>query len=504
MKQPITHQTDSKIHLHPNPRKRKDYIFLETTRSLCATCMRLVDAKVILSDGKILLRKRCPEHGEQTALLHSNSDWYLHALAYNRPGDIPVRYPTSFNKGCPYDCGFCTDHEQHACLSLIDITNACNLSCPTCFANSGGASYLSMDQINACIDGIIAQEGPGIIIQFSGGEPTLHPGIVEAVQMAVAKPVDVVMINTNGLRFAEDEDLVRRLRDAGEWKLEIYLQFDGFDDQIYRKLRGTSLYSIKMRAIEHLTKHGIPITLACLAKRGVNESEIGKIVEFGIRTPGIRGAAFQPAFFSGRYSDIDPVDRITGTEVMELIESQTHGTFRRSDFVPLPCSYPSQIALTYAYVNGKKVKPIPRIVSVERYLNQMTNSIFPEQRTMLRDAINGLWSAGASFNSLRVLWDFVKVCGLKFPKGMDDLNEKDWADIADRHGFRISIIQFQDKYSFDIKVAKKSCIGQALPDGRIIPFDVYNTLHRKTLDVPFWTQKAQPTSILRPVERKIA
>jgi 7,8-dihydro-6-hydroxymethylpterin dimethyltransferase len=492
---------ENEIALRSDVRKRKDYVFLETTRSLCSDCLRMVDAKVLLQKGRIILTKRCPQHGEQTALLHSDSRWYLDSLKYNRPGDIPVRHAGSVVRGCPYDCGFCPDHEQHACLSLIDITDACNLNCPTCFSNSRGASFLTHDQICGAIDGAIAQEGPGVVLQFSGGEPTLHPGLVDAVAAAMTRPVDVLMINSNGLRFAADEDLVRRLRDAGGWKLEIYLQFDGFNDNVYRTLRGVPLYDTKMRAIENLTRHGIPITLSCLVKRGVNEGEMGKVVEFGARTAGIRGVAFQPAFFSGRCPDIDPLDRVTGTEVMQLIESQTGGMFKQSDFVPLPCSFPSQIALTYAYVKGNKVKPIPRMVAIDRYLDQWTNTIFPEQRHLLRQAIDGLWSAGASFNSLRVLWDFVKVCGLPLPGGMTRLDAREWAAIADRHAFRISIIQFQDRYSFDLKVAKKSCIGQALPDGRIIPFDVYNTLYRTTHDVQFWAEGARPAPI-EPVYEK--
>jgi uncharacterized radical SAM superfamily Fe-S cluster-containing enzyme len=478
--------------INSNPRKRHDHVFLESTRSMCNECLAIIDAKILVRDGRIILRKRCRVHGVQESLLHSSAEWYLHSLKFNRPGDIPVRHPTAVVNGCPYDCGYCPDHEQHTCLSLIDLTDACNAACPVCFANARGKSFLSMDQIRACIDGVLRQEGSSIVIQFSGGEPTLHPDLVEAVKLATSKPVDVVMINSNGLRFAEDEDLIRRLADAGGYNLEIYLQFDGFDDAVYRALRGAPLHAVKMRALENLLKHGLPVMLSCTVKRGVNEHAVGKIVEFGVATDGIRGVVFQPAFFSGRFNDHNPLDRVTGTEVMQCIESQTRGLFRTKDFVPLPCSFPSQIALTYAYVRGKKVTPIPRVVNIERYLDSLTNTILPDHRATVKNAIDSLWSAGASFSSLRVLMDFVKVVGLPIRREFASLDAQGWGDIADKNAFRISIIQFMDKYTFDMKVAKKSCIGQALPDGRIIPFDVYNILYRKDHDVGSWLERPTP------------
>ena len=212
-----------------NPRKRRSSVFLEMTRSLCSKCLVVVDAKILkTADDKIILRKWCPDHGFESCLLHSDANWYFHAQKFNRPGDLPLKFPTEVDRGCPYDCGVCPDHEQHMCLGLIDLTDACNLACPTCFADSDGSAHLTMDQIKASLDGFIEQEGVGAVVQFSGGEPTVHPNIVGAVEEAVSRPIEVVMINTNGIKIAQDEDLVKRLVEVSENKLEIYLQFDGF------------------------------------------------------------------------------------------------------------------------------------------------------------------------------------------------------------------------------------------------------------------------------------
>ena len=481
-----------------NPRQRRNYVYLEHTQSLCSKCLRVVDAKILRTDdNKIVLRKWCAEHGFESCLLHSDADWYLHAQKYNRPGDIPLKFPTAVERGCPYDCGVCPDHEQHMCLGLIDLTDDCNLACPTCFADSKGSAYLTMDQVKASLDGFIEQEGVGAVIQFSGGEPTIHPQIVEAVKEAVIRPTEVVMINTNGIKFAQDEDLIKRLVDVSENKLEIYLQFDGFTDEVHQAIRGAKLADIKMKAIENMLKHGLPINLAAVIQRGVNEDQVGKIVEFGIETKGIRGVNFQPAFFAGRYDhDMNPMDRVTNTEIMDRLEKQTDGMFRKTDFMPLPCSHPSEIALTYAYIKGKKVKPIPRFVNLDPYMDQFINTIYTDPRPIYKKAIEGLWSASSSFSSMKTLYDFSCVCGIPVKK--DFFTEKGRQKIADENAFRIILIQFQDKYNWDMKVVKKCCIGFAMPDGRTIPFDAYNMLYRETHEVKHWQNGNVPKKVPMP------
>ncbi|MAV16555.1 MAG: radical SAM protein [Candidatus Marinimicrobia bacterium] len=481
-----------------NPRKRRNYIYLEHTQSLCSKCLRVIDAKIIRTDdNQIVLRKWCREHGFESCLLHSDADWYIHAQKYNRPGDIPLKFPTQVERGCPYDCGVCPDHEQHMCLGLIDLTDACNLACPTCFADSKGTSYLSMDQIKAALDGFIEQEGVGAVVQFSGGEPTMHPDVIEAVKQAVERPTEVVMINTNGIKMAQDEDFVKRLVDASDYKLEIYLQFDGFTDEVNKAIRGAKMADMKMKAIENMLKHGLPINLAAVIQRGINEDQIGKIVEFGIKTKGIRGVNFQPAFAAGRFDHImNPMDRVTNTEIMQALETQTDGMFRKTDFLPLPCSHPSQIALTYAYIKGKKVKPIPRFVNLDPYMDQFINTIYTDPRPIYKKAIEGLWSASSSFNSMKTLYDFSCVCGIPVKK--DFYTTSGRQKIADENAFRIILIQFQDRFNWDMKVVKKCCIGFAMPDGRTIPFDAYNVLYRETHDVKHWQNGNIPSKIPMP------
>ncbi len=133
----------------------RNHIFHEITRSLCPECKKLVDAQVLIRDGAIYLRKRCPEHGWHEALVSSDASWYLDSLKYNKPGAIPRKFATSVERGCPSDCGLCPEHQQHTCVSLIEITTRCNLACPTCFADAGPGYQLSLEQVEMMLDRLV-------------------------------------------------------------------------------------------------------------------------------------------------------------------------------------------------------------------------------------------------------------------------------------------------------------------------------------------------------------
>src|SRR5262249_13794924 len=155
----------------------------------------------------------------------------------SQPARLPKSYGTEANRGCPLDCGLCPEHEQHTCIALIEITSNCNLKCPMCFAESGpGGKHIDFATYQRMVDRYVALEGVADVVQLSGGEPTLHPDLVRMVRYAYEQPIQAVMINTNGIRLAHDAALVDELA-AFRDRLEIYLQFDGFDAQTHVSLR---------------------------------------------------------------------------------------------------------------------------------------------------------------------------------------------------------------------------------------------------------------------------
>jgi uncharacterized radical SAM superfamily Fe-S cluster-containing enzyme len=419
--------------------------------------------------------KTCPVHGQMRTLLSSDAAYYLSQGQYNKPGTLPKHFQTPVEKGCPLDCGLCTDHEQHTCLALVEITEACNLRCPTCFADSDVGRFAPLEEVEKMLDTVVANEGYADVVQISGGEPTIHPQFFEILTMAKTKRIKALMINTNGVRIARDEEFVRMLS-AFKGNFEVYLQFDGFRQSTYEELRGVDLREVKMQAIANLTRYEIPINLTATIKRGLNEDEIGAIVQFGVEQKMVRGVTFQPITNSGRHDDFDPIDRTTVPDVIKAVAEQTEGMFRATDFVPLPC-HSDCISMTYAYVQGKKVKPLTRYIDVKSYLDVIGNQInfkIEDVKDVVGPALLRLWSASMPLSTLGALRDF-SCCLPVTPQG---LSQKEHGSLLYENMFRIVIIAFMDAWNFDVRSAKKCCVHHVLPDGKIIPFCSYNTLHR--------------------------
>ncbi|HOW43382.1 MAG TPA: radical SAM protein [Candidatus Omnitrophota bacterium] len=443
---------------------------LDRTQSICPVCKKTVDADLVLVDGRVLMTKRCEQHGRFESLVSSDAQMYQRSLAHDQPGKKPRQFATQAAKGCPDDCGICPNHQQHTCVALLEVSDNCNLSCPSCYAGSGSrpARYLDLKTANFMLDRYLDYEGRPEVLQISGGEPTLHPELFSLIKLAHAKRIRHLMLNTNGVRMVEDREFVKELADAN---IEVYFQFDGFEPQIYQKLRGgAAVLKLKLQALDALAKYHIPTTLVTTLARGVNEDQIGRIISFGVENRFVRGITFQPIIFVQDGLVFDPLDRLTLPDVVKAIDAQTQGLFRVSDFVPMPCPHPTCCSLTYAFIKGGRVTPVTRKVDVEKYLDYFCNRIIASPAGLLRKALEGLWSASATFNSTDVLKDFACVCGIPFsPHILQELKD---------NVIRIMVKPFMDAYTFDFKRAKKCCIHVLQTDGRLIPFCVYNNILR--------------------------
>lgn len=444
-----------------------DYIFYELTRSICPACRRVLDAQVVLRDGKVYLRKRCPEHGPFEALVYADADAYVRSARFNKPGTIPLQYSTDAALGCPHDCGLCPEHHQHACVGIIEVNSACNMSCPLCFANAGPGFSLTLGEVEGILDHLVETEGSPEIVQFSGGEPTIHPEILAMLRAAKVRPIRHVMINTNGKRIAHDDRFVAEL---AELRPSIYFQFDGFEPATYQALRAEpELLGEKLRALDRLAEAHCDVILAAVVERGVNEQEVGRIVEFALEHPAVRGISFQPAFHAGRFGAHDPMQRMTNPDVLRLIEAQTDEVFRVGDFVPVPCCFPTCNSVTYAHVADGKVTPLPRLLPVEDYLDLLANRAYlgPD---LVREALQGLWSTSALPGSPPAVEQFAAACAacdLASPASLRDLGD---------HMFMIMLQDFMDPWTFNQKNVMKCCKEILLPDGKQIPFCAYNSV----------------------------
>jgi tetraether lipid synthase len=244
-----------------------------------ATCYRKVEGKIVFEGGNVFLLKRCPEHGAERVLVADDVDYYRRSReVFIKPPEMPYRYNTPVKWGCPYDCGLCADHEQHSCLTLVEICDYCNLKCPVCYAESGPQrqQFRSLDEIEKMLDAVVRNEREPDVVQISGGEPTLHPDFFEVLEMAKARPIRHLMVNTNGVRIAKDEEFARRLVTFMP-DFEIYLQFDSFKAEALKELRGADLRAVRERALERLNRLGISTTLVVTLKKGLNDDEIGEM-----------------------------------------------------------------------------------------------------------------------------------------------------------------------------------------------------------------------------------
>ena len=452
-----------------SPVKRDaDYVFYELTRSICPNCRRVIDAKILLRDNKVYMSKRCPDCGPFEALVYGDAQAYTNFSKFNKPGTIPLAFGTEIKDGCPHDCGLCPDHQQHACLGIIEVNSACNMDCPLCFADAKPGFSLTLEEVEAMLDDYVRTEGNPEVIQFSGGEPTIHPQIIDFVRAAHARRIPFVMVNTNGKRIAHDD---RFLEQLAEVRPSLYFQFDGFDRETYRIIRGEpDLLEEKLRALDRLAAAGLNVTLVPAIERGVNDHEIGRIIDLAIGHPAIRGINFQPAFHAGRHMQHAPMQRMTIPDIVRLIEEQTAGKFVASDFIPVPCCFPTCNSVTYAFLDGEKVTPLSRIVNVYDYLDYITNRVMPDFSLEIKKALEGLWSSSSVSGSQKSAEQFAiscQACGL--PESLTV------GDIA-KNMLMIMLQDFMDPWTFNQKNLMKCCKEFLLPGGKQIPFCAYNSV----------------------------
>jgi 7,8-dihydro-6-hydroxymethylpterin dimethyltransferase len=452
----------------------RPYLFYDVAVSICSICYRKVEGKIVFEDGNVFLLKHCPQHGNEKVLLADDVEYYRRCReVFIKPPEMPLVFNTPVKWGCPYDCGLCTDHQQHSCLTLIEICDYCNLSCPICYAGSGPSrqQYRSLDQIEQMLDAVVRNEGHPDVVQISGGEPTLHPEFFRILDLAKQRPIRHLMINTNGIRIAREEDFALRLA-AYMPDFEVYLQFDSFERDALLQLRGADLRSVHEQAIERLNRLGISTTLVVTLKKGLNDGELGRIIDYALAQKCVRGVTFQPIQAAGRLENFDPAtDRLTLTEVRRRILQQT-SVFRPEDLIPVPC-HPDSLGMAYALKLDGKAVPLTGWIDPQVLINGGRNTIIYEEDEAVRNGVFKLFATNHSpesgAHSLREL-----LCCLPQIAAPPNLSYENI--------FRILIVQFIDAYSFDVRSVKKTCIHIAHPDGRLIPFDTYNLFYRDALE----------------------
>lgn len=447
----------------------RPYIYYDYTKSLCPNCLELIDAKIVFEDDKVWMLKHCKTHGDSRVMIADDVEYYKQIRNFNKQSEIPLKFNTKVHYGCPYDCGLCTDHEQHSCLSIVEVTDRCNLACPTCYANSAPnyGRHRTLEEIEKMFDTVVENEGEPDVVQISGGEPTVHPQFFEILDIAKSKPIRHLMLNTNGIRIAKDEKFAEKLASYMP-DFEIYLQFDSFKPEVLEKLRGEDLTKIREKAIEHLNKYNISTTLVITLQKGENDDEIGKILEYATKQKCVRGVTFQPTQVAGRNDNYDDNNgRITLTEVRRKIYEQ-YPVFTPQDLIPVPCN-PDALCMAYALKIGDEIMPMTNLINPDDLLNNTKNTIVFENDEKLKNHMLNLFSTGISVDCAEEEFGELMCC---LPRVKSD-------NLHYENLFRIIIMNFMDAHDFDVRAVKKSCVHIVDKRYKMVPFETMNLFYRE-------------------------
>lgn len=426
---------------------------LRDTTGVCPQCLERVPAVVVEREGQVFLRKTCLTHGDEEVLIASDARLYWMSSAQASCG----------GKGC---CD-----TNHSCTLIFEITERCNLTCPTCFTASSPHHTWTMpfDEFATKLDALRANgKSDADIVQISGGEPTVHPEFERIVAHCFERGVSKVYVNTNGIRLARDATLARRLAaiDGGRDRLQFYFQFDGLAESTYTAIRGaTHLYALKHRALELLIDAGLFVLPVMTVTRGINLGEIGDVIRLVLEHhPKMNTVMLQPAFYAGRYEHDTTAQRLTMPELAHEVVRQTDGLFSVEDFGPIPCGDPNCFALAVGLVREGGVIP------VSRYFPRFDTWSHPNVAPLV-DLLSDRLPASmlqtlAEDEALDVLLDLL---------GQTE-ESANWMTYRDF--LIVGIKPFMDAHTYDQRRVDGCCVHVVDRAGRPVSLCEYNTLRR--------------------------
>jgi len=473
------------------PAATRPYTVLRAVQTTCGRCFAdepdrpvdyatdILQGELVELEGRVLLRRRCLRgHGEVVSLYEEDhatwealQRWRVPArtLEPDQPGDArPI--PTGYEDGLNELQG------QHTCIALLDLTDACNLRCPTCFADSSPDvdRYAKTSDVLRAVDAVVAREGGHLdVLMLSGGEPTLHPDLETILREIAARSVTRTVLNTNGIRVARDDPFVNVLSSRRD-RLEVYLQYDGVSEAAVRHHRGSDLRATKDAALRRLTEARVFTTLACTVAEGANDGEVGAVVDLAVATDYVGGVTFQPVFASGRGTRSDPLRRLTTTGLLRRLGEQTGGRVGPADFVALPCSHPDCTALTYLIRRDDGTwASLPALVGIDRLranLPVVGNRIVADDATVA--GLARLLSAGASAGSpdtADAIGQILHSCDLGVPRFVQRL---EWVLGGRRHAIeeaarrvkRIQVKSFMDAWTMNVERLRGCCVHAVSTD----------------------------------------
>jgi len=499
----------------------------KTTQSLCPDCTQLIDARIFEEDGKVVMEKHCPDHGDFRDIVYSDAKLYLKMEEWSFGDNRGLENPLVTDATrCPDDCGLCNLHTSHTALANVDLTNRCNLTCPVCFANANAAGYVyepDFETVRKMLQALRAERpAPCRIVQFSGGEPTIYPRFLDVLRMAREMGFSHLQAATNGIKFT-DLEFAQQCKEAGLHTL--YLQFDGVCDDVYRRTRGANLWEKKLKCIENVRKAGLKSVFVPTIVKGLNDHQIGDIVRLALENIDCTsGISFQPVAFTGRIARHELMaKRFTLSDFAHAVQQQTGIADPYQDWFPLSCVTPFSKLLsalrgeetttlschphcsmgTYLFVDqNRKATPVTQFMDVGGMLKEMDMLARKAGKRRVQ-----FFTKLEAWNNLRKFFHADKAPeGLDFQKFLQTLqgfvDKKYGRGESEKKGFTyrtlmLAGMHFMDSYNYDVERVKRCVIHYAAPNGKIYPFCAYNSgpVYRERVEREFAVPLERPEEV---------
>ena len=471
---------------------------IEQTKTVCPECKLIIDGTIYKDGDNVMIRKNCPEHGWTVEKYWEDYDMYMKMRRYNYYGrgfDNPNYITETKGANCSFDCGMCERHKSHTGLANVVVTNRCHLSCWYCFfyAKEGESIYEpSLAELNKIFLNLRSQKPiPANALQITGGEPTMHPKIVEIVELAKKAGFDQIQLNTTGINLANNPELAMKLRYAGVSTL--YMSYDG----VSKRANPKNHWEVP-KTLEVARKANIGIVLVPTVIRTVNDHELGAMINFALNNSDIvRAVNFQPVSLVGRMpSRLREKQRISIPGAIKLIEQQTNGVVAKEDWFSVPYigginrfiealtgeyKYDMSIhfacgAGTYLFLDtDNKIIPVTRFVDAAGLIDHLQTAV---------NEMEGKGRLARKAIALKALMQFKRFIDPKNqPKSVNF--SKMMVSVLTKHDFAtmgkfqmksifLGMMHFQDEYTYDIHRVEKCDIHYAMPDGQVLPFCTFN------------------------------
>jgi uncharacterized radical SAM superfamily Fe-S cluster-containing enzyme len=427
---------------------------LKTTASLCPVCLAHVPALVFERGGRVFAKKLCAAHGTSEAVLENDVDFYrlssrdVTGRVFSR--ELIDDHGEPGGDAC-CEGGACTPQGENAtCTLLVEVTNACNLACRVCYADSRGDRVMPFEDVTRFLTKILDEKGRLDSVQVTGGEASLHPRFWDIVAWLHAESrIKKIYLPTNGLLFSRDTGRLAEFRD----KVIVLLQFDALERAPNLALRDADPRKPRLKVIEDLAKLGVFVQLTMTLARNTNESEAAAIVELAMKHDHVKVVALQPATSSGRYDlPLDPLDRLTLSDVVKAVRSVKVDP---AHFVPIPCSHPNCGWITLFFRRFGLIENLTRHVDLDEKRRALTNKALLSTDE-LRDVVG---------TQTATLLDRLKgAIGRRVVRSQDV--------------FTVAVKPFMDKHTYDHDRIATCCHHLMDTRGNVTSFCEYNALLR--------------------------